>query len=77
MINTRAFLQLHAEVVGRRLPKQCLAATGRAVEQEAFRNVMLELLEQVRMKKRHFDGVANRLHRFLLPADVDPREFSD
>ncbi len=67
-------LELLGEIVGRGLANEGLAATGRAVEEEALGRGMLKARKEVRVQQRQFDGVANGSERFLLAADFFPRQ---
>ena len=58
------------ERVGDRLRDERLAATGRAVQQDALRRLQLVLLEQVAVEVRQLDRVLDHLDLLVEAADV-------
>ena len=77
MIDARLRLDLLAQIESGCLAEQRFAAPGRAVQQKALGNGVLEALEQIAVQKRKFNRVADRLDRLLLSTDGGPRKFID
>ena len=68
---------LEAQIVSRGLAEERLAATGRAVKQEALRDGMIEALEEFGVQEGQLDGIADALHGLLLAADLAPGDGLD
>src|SRR5581483_3739687 len=71
-VNARLLAELQPQVVRRSLAQQRLAASGRAVEQEALGHRMLETLKEARMQEGQLDAVADAFDGFLLAANGAP-----
>src|ERR1041384_2366449 len=68
---------LQPQIMRGSFAEEGFAATGWAVQQEAFRHRMAKAPEQGGVQKRQFDRIADSLHRFLLAANGAPKNRLD
>jgi hypothetical protein len=76
-IDAGGLTDLFAEVPGGGFAEEGFAATGGAMEEEAFGDGMIEPLEEIAVEEGEFDGIADGLEGFVLSADIGPGEWGD
>jgi len=77
VIDAGSGADLLAEIEGSGLAEEGFSAARGTMEEEAFGHGMVEALEEIRVEKGEFDGVAYGLDRLVLTADGGPGQFGN